>query len=261
MERLRVSVFVGVPTMYHQIMNHPLADRLGSRGLRVLIVGAAPMPEALFRMVMERTGIPITEGYGLSEAGPVVCHNPLHGVKKIGSVGLPLEGVSVKVVDPERRELPVGETGELLVKGPNIMLGYLNQLEETQAVLKDGWLHTGDLARMDQDGYIFIVDRKKEMILTGGFNIYPREIEEVLHAHPSVSEAAVIGLPDEEKGELATAFIILKTGAEVQEEDIIGFCRERLAVYKAPREVHFVEELPRNASGKVLKRLLREQYT
>jgi len=254
-----VSVFIGVPTMYHQILKHPDADALKRESLRVLIVGAAPMPEALFKAVSYRYDIPISEGYGLSEAGPVVAHNPIDGTKKMGSVGLPISDILVKVVAPDGNDLPQGQVGELLVKGPNVMAGYLNQPEATQAALEGGWLHTGDLAKIDKDGYIFIVDRKKDMILTGGFNLYPREIEEMLHMHPAVSEAAVVGIPDEEKGELAVGFIILEKGHEVSEKEIIGYCRERMAVYKAPRKVSFVEELPRNPSGKILKRLLRDQ--
>jgi long-chain acyl-CoA synthetase len=258
-KRHPVTVFIGVPTMYHQILKHPHWGILKKDSLRVFIVGAAPMPKALFEDVSKRYNLPITEGYGLTETSPVVAHNPLDGVKKIGSVGLPVSGVSVRVVDPEDNDLPAGQVGELLVKGPNVMAGYLNQPEETQATLRGGWLHTSDLARIDEDGYIFIVDRIKDIILTGGANIYPREIEEVLHTHPAVNEAAVIGVPDEEKGELATAFIIPKKGQTVSERDIISFCKDRMAVYKAPRKVFFVEELPRNPSGKVLKRLLRDQ--
>lgn len=254
-----VSVFIGVPTMYHQILMHPDADALKRESLRVLLVGAAPMPKALFKAVSDLYGIPISEGYGLSEAGPVVAHNPIGGTKKIGSVGLPLSEILVKVVAPDGKDLPQGQVGELLVKGPNVMAGYLNQLKATQEALEGGWLHTGDLAKIDEDGYIFIVDRKKDMILTGGFNLYPREIEEMLHMHPAVSEAAVVGVPDEERGELAAAFIILKKGHEASKKEIIDFCRKSMAVYKAPRKVYFVDELPRNPSGKILKRLLRDQ--
>jgi long-chain acyl-CoA synthetase len=254
-----VSVFIGVPTMYHQILNHPEVDRFSAKSLRIFIVGAAPMPEALFRSFSEKFGVPITEGYGLSEAGPVVAHNPLRGRKKLGSVGLPVSGVLARVVDSHDQTLPKGEVGELLVQGPNVMAGYLNQPRATEEALRGGWLHTGDLARIDEDGYIFIVDRKKDMILTGGFNVYPREIEEVLHGHPAVMEAAVIGIPDEEKGELAAAFIIAKIGQTITEKEIIDFCRSKMAVYKAPRKVYFVEDLPRNPSGKVLKRLLGDQ--
>jgi long-chain acyl-CoA synthetase len=254
-----VSVFIGVPTMYHQILNHPEVDRFSTERLRIFIVGAASMPEALFRSVSEKFGVPITEGYGLSEAGPVVAHNPLRGRKKIGSVGLPVPGVLVRVIDAHNQPLPPGEVGELLVQGPNVMAGYLNQPRATEEALRGGWLHTGDLARIDEEGYIFIVDRKKDMILTGGFNVYPREIEEVLLGHPAIMEAAVIGIPDEEKGELAAAFIISKIGQTITEKGIIDFCRNKMAVYKAPRRVYFVEELPRNPSGKVLKRLLRDQ--
>ncbi|MBN2123613.1 MAG: long-chain fatty acid--CoA ligase [Deltaproteobacteria bacterium] len=252
------SVFVGVPTMYHQIINNPKSGEFAVESLRVLIVGAAPMPKVLYETVSERFGVPITEGYGLSEAGPVVAHNPIHGRKKIGSVGLSLPGISIRIVDEEDRDLPTCEVGELLVRGPNVMLGYLNRPKATAEALREGWLHTGDLAKVDEDGYLFIVDRKKDMVLTGGFNIYPREIEEILHQHPSVSEAAVIGLPDEEKGEIAVAFLILREGQGADEGEIIEFCRKRMAVYKAPRKVKFVKKLPRNSAGKVLKRLLRE---
>lgn len=251
-----VTVFVGVPTMYHQLLSHHEVQRLKTAHLRALIVGAAPLPGSLYHALEARFQVPITEGYGLSEAGPVVAHNPIAGTKKVGSVGLPVEGVSVRLVDEGGRELGVNKVGELVVQGPNVMLGYLNQPAATAEALKDGWLHTGDLARIDQDGYIHIVDRKKDMLLTGGFNIYPREVEEVLHMHPSISEAAVVGIPDEEKGELAAAYIILKAGAEASAQDIIDFCRSKMAVYKAPRRVFFVNHFPRNPSGKVLKRLL-----
>lgn len=256
-----VSVFIGVPTMYHQILYHPEAERFASGNLRVCIVGAAAMPEKLFNAVAEKYGVPITEGYGLSEGGPVVAHNPIRGVKKIGSVGLPVPGVSVQVVDEQDNLLPSGQVGELVVRGPNVMKGYLNEPDATSEALRNGWLHTGDLARIDEDGYVFIVDRKKDMILTGGFNIYPREVEEVLYTHPAVSEAAVIGLSDEEKGELACAFVILKPGHISSEEEIIAYCREHMAAYKAPRKVKFVEELPRSPSGKILKRLLKDQHS
>jgi long-chain acyl-CoA synthetase len=259
-ETYPVSVFIGVPTMYHQILYHPKAERFAAGNLRVCIVGAAAMPAALFEAVAERYGVPITEGYGISEGGPVIAHNPIRGTKKIRSVGIPLPGISVQVVDPDDKVLPAGEVGELVVQGPNVMKGYLNQPGASAEALRGGWLHTGDLAKIDEDGYVFIVDRKKDMILTGGFNIYPREVEEALYAHPSVSEAAVIGLPDEEKGELATAFIILKQDHTSTEEEIISFCRERIAVYKAPRKVIFVQELPRSPAGKILKRLLKDQH-
>lgn len=254
-----VSVFIGVPTMYHQILYHPEAERFASGNLRVCIVGAAAMPAQLFNAVAERYGVPITEGYGLSEGGPVVAHNPIRGVKKIGSVGIAVPGVSVQVVDEHDNPLPPGEIGEFVVQGPNVMKGYLNQPHATSEALKNGWLHTGDLARMDEEGYVFIVDRKKDMILTGGFNIYPREVEEVLYTHPAVSEAAVIGLPDEEKGELACAYVILKPGHVSSEGEIIVYCREQMAAYKAPRKVRFVEKLPKSPSGKILKRLLNDR--
>lgn len=255
----RASVFVGVPTMYHQIVNHPGRRDFAVDTLRALIVGAAPMPQALYETVSKEYGVAITEGYGLSEAGPVVAHNPLHGRKKIGSVGLPLADISIRIADEKDEDVPTGSVGELLVRGPNVMKGYLDRPEATAEVLRGGWLHTGDLARVDEDGYLFIVDRKKDMVLTGGFNIYPREIEEVLHLHPSVSEAAVVGQPDEEKGEIAVAFLIPRGGHTPSEGEILRFCRKRLAAYKVPKKVQFVSELPRNSAGKVLKRLLREK--
>ena len=189
----------------------------------------------------------------------MVAHNPIDGKKKIGSVGFPIPNVRVKVVNSEGENLPPDQVGELLVKGPNVMKGYLNHAEATREALRDGWLHTGDMARIDGDGYVFIVDREKDMILTGGFNLYPREIEETLHQHPAVSEAAVVGIPDEEKGEIPAAFVILKEGNEASEKEIIDFCRKRMAVYKAPRKVCFKAELPRNPSGKILKRRLKDQ--
>ena len=253
----KATVFIGVPTMYFQILSHPEADRFGSNNLRLCLVGAASMPEKVLKDFGEKYKVVISEGYGLSEAAPVVSHNPIDGVKKPLSIGVPIPGVEMTIFDEHDRELPPGQVGELVIKGPNIMKGYLNQPEATAEALRNGWLHTGDMAYRDEDNYFFIVDRKKDMILTGGFNIYPREVEEVLFTHPKVAEAAVVGMPDLEKGEKAKAFVVLKEGQTATAEEIIGFCRTRMAAYKAPREVEFMERLPRNAAGKVLKRILR----
>jgi long-chain acyl-CoA synthetase len=215
------------------------------------------MPEKIFTEFGEKFKVVISEGYGLSEAAPVVSHNPVDGMKKPRSIGIPIPGVEMKIFDDEDRELPDGQIGELVISGPNVMKGYLNNPKESSEALRGGWLHTGDMAYRDEDGYYFIVDRKKEMILTGGFNIYPREVEEVLFTHEKVAEAAVVGIPDMEKGEIAKAFIVLKEGQTAAIEEIMEFCRTRIAAYKAPRQAEFIKTLPRNAAGKVLKRVLR----
>jgi len=253
----KATVFIGVPTMYFQILYHKEAERFAENTLRVCIVGAASMPEKILKEFEDKFKVIITEGYGLSEAAPVVSHNPINGVRKALSIGIPIPGVEMKIFDDDDRELPLGQIGELVIKGPNIMKGYLNRPEESAESLRNGWLHSGDLAYRDKDNYFFIVDRKKDMILTGGFNIYPREVEEVLFTHEKVSEAAVVGVPDLEKGEKAKAFVVLKEGREATANEILEFCRGKMAVYKAPREVEIVKSLPRNASGKVLKRVLR----
>ena len=207
------------------------------------------------------TGARLVEGYGLTESAPVTHANPIYGVRKTGSIGLPLPSVDAKIVDDEGRPLPTGEAGELAVKGPNVMLGYWNRPEETAQTLKDGWLFTGDVARMDEEGYFYIVDRKKDMIIAGGFNIYPREVEEVLYQHPAVKEAAVVGVPDAYRGETVKAFLVLKEGyeGEVSEEELKAFARERLAAYKVPKLWEFRKELPKTAVGKILRRRLREE--
>jgi len=202
--------------------------------------------------------IPLLEGYGLTETSPVVSINPLSGAHKAGSIGLPIPDVEVKVVDSDDNELSVGQVGELLVKGPNVMKGYFNLPSETSQVIKDGWLYTGDMARIDEDGYIYIVDRKKDMLIVRGLNVYPREVEEVLYRHPKVAEAAVVGTPDESRGEVPKAYITLMEGAVAKESEIIHFCRQRLANYKVPRYVEFRDSLPKTTTGKILKRGLRE---
>ena len=253
----KATVFIGVPTMYFQILYHKQVERFAENTLRVCIVGAASMPEKILKEFEEKFKVIITEGYGLSEAAPVVSHNPIDGVRKPLSIGIPISGVEMKIFDDDDLELPSGQIGELVIKGPNVMKGYLNRPQESAEALRNGWLHSGDLAYRDEDGYFFIVDRKKDMILTGGFNIYPREVEEVLFKHEKVAEAAVVGIPDLEKGEKAKAFIVLKEGPTATVEEILEFCRDKMAVYKSPREIEIVKSLPRNASGKVLKRVLR----
>ncbi|WNC17728.1 long-chain-fatty-acid--CoA ligase [Brevibacillus brevis] len=253
----KASCFAGVPTMYNYMLQLPDATRADFATIRVCCSGGASMPVELLHKFEEKYGVKIMEGYGLSEAAPATAFNPIRGTRKPGSVGIDLPGVVNKVVDPEGNELPRGEVGELVVQGPNVMLGYLGLPDETAAALKNGWLHTGDLARMDEEGYIYIVDRKKDMILVDGYNVYPREVEEVLYQHPAIIEAAVIGVPDEVHGEAVKAFVALKEVA-VSQEEIVAFCSDKLAKYKVPCQVEFVPELPKNSTGKILRRSLRK---
>ncbi|MFN4074169.1 MAG: long-chain-fatty-acid--CoA ligase [Thermus sp.] len=257
-EKHQVTLFPGVPTLYVAFNHFPGIEKRNLKSLRACISGSAPLPVEVAERFERLTGAKLVEGYGLTEASPVTHCNPLHGPRKLGSVGLPFPGVEARVVDEEGQEVPLGEVGELIVKGPNIMKGYWNRPEETQRALKDGWLYTGDMARMDQDGYFYIVDRKKDMIIAGGYNIYPREVEEVLYQHEAVQEAAVVGVPDPYRGETVAAFIVLKEAyrGKVTEKDIETFCRQNLAAYKVPRLIEFRESLPKTSVGKVLKREL-----
>jgi len=260
-EKHRVTLFPGVPTLYVAFNNFPGIEKRDLKSVRACISGSAPLPLEVAERFEKLTGAKLVEGYGLTEASPVTHCNPLYGERRLGSVGLPLPGVDAKVVDEEGKEVPLGEVGELIVKGPNVMKGYWNRPEETQKALKDGWLFTGDLARMDQDGYFYIVDRKKDMIIAGGYNIYPREVEEVLYGHEAVQEAAVVGVPDPYRGETVAAFIVLKEAyrGKVTEKDIEAFCRANLAAYKVPRIIQFREGLPKSSVGKILKRELTKE--
>ncbi|WP_234504695.1 long-chain-fatty-acid--CoA ligase [Thermus brockianus] len=257
-EKHGVTLFPGVPTLYVAFNNFPGIEKRNLRSVRACISGSAPLPLEVAERFEALTGAKLVEGYGLTEASPVTHCNPLHGPRKLGSVGLPFPGVEAKVVDEEGKEVPLGEVGELIVKGPNVMKGYWNRPEETQKALKDGWLYTGDMARMDEDGYFYIVDRKKDMIIAGGYNIYPREVEEVLYTHEAVQEAAVVGVPDPYRGETVAAFLVLKPEyrGKVTEKDIEAFCRQHLAAYKVPRIIVFRESLPKSSVGKILKREL-----
>lgn len=250
------TCFAGVPTMYNYLLQLPTATKEDLASVRLYCSGGASMPVELLHKFEAKYEAKVLEGYGLSEAAPATTFNPLHGTRKPGSVGVDIPLVKNKVVDPEGNEVPRGEVGELVVQGPNVMIGYLGLPEETVAALRDGWLFTGDLARMDDEGYVYIVDRKKDMILVDGYNVYPREVEEVLYQHPAILEAAVIGIPDEVHGEAVKAFVALKEVA-VSQEDIVDFCRDKLAKYKVPRQVEFVTELPKNSTGKILRRSLR----
>jgi long-chain acyl-CoA synthetase len=260
----KVTSFCGVPTMYIAVINHPKVSQFNLRSVRSCISGGAALPVAVRKRFIELTGSALVEGYGLTEASPVTHVNPIGvgAVVKDGSIGIPVQSTDSAIVamDDRSRFLGAEEVGELAVKGPQVMLGYWKREDETKLVLKDGWLLTGDIAKMDEQGYFFIVDRKKDMIDVSGFKVWPREVEEVLFAHPAVMEAAVIGVPDEYRGEAVKAFIVLKPDykGKVTDKEIMAFCRERIANFKAPRSVEFVEALPKTLVGKVVRRKLRE---
>ncbi len=255
-----ISFFPSVPTMINAVINHPKAAVLElDRKFGLLNSGGAPMPVELIEQVKDM-GIFFGEGYGLSESTALGISNPILG-HKVGSIGVPFIDNDVRLVDlPEGiHDVPVGEPGEIIMKGPLIMQGYWNNLKETAGQLKDGWLYTGDIAIQDEDNYFFIVDRKKDMIIAGGFNIYPREIDEVLFQHPKIQEAVAVGIPDTYRGETVKAYIVLRPGESATPEEIIAFCREKLAAYKVPKLVEFRDSLPKSAIGKVLRKILREE--
>jgi len=259
------TCFPGVPTMYIGLLNHPLIHQADLSSLQIMISGSAPLPKEVGLRFQKFCSGVFAEGYGLSEASPSTHCNPLFNDQRAGSIGLPLPDTLVKVVDAtDGHELAFGEVGEVIVSGPQVMKGYYNRPEETSQALRqrdDGriWLHTGDIGHMDTDGYFYLVDRKKDLILVSGFNVYPREIEEVLFTHPAVREAAVIGVPEEYRGEAVKAFVVLKPEMTVTEADLIAYCRERLAGYKTPSSVAFLDQLPRTVVGKVLRTELRRQ--
>ncbi|HZT42289.1 MAG TPA: long-chain fatty acid--CoA ligase [Chthonomonadaceae bacterium] len=258
-EKHKVTIFCGVPAMFNALLHFPPDRDYDLSGLRLFVSGGAPLPESTLTALEQRFGVPVLEGDGPTECSPVTSVNPLEGPRKAGSVGLPLPGVEIAIFDDEDRPLPADAVGEIVVRGDNVMLGYLNQPEATAEAMRSGWYHTGDLGRIDADGYVTIVDRKKDMIITAGLNVYPREVEEVLFAHPAVADAAVIGLPDALRGEEVTAVVVRKPETVVTERELIAFCRERLANYKVPRNVLFRESLPRGGTGKVVKRLLKKE--
>jgi long-chain acyl-CoA synthetase len=257
----RPTFFLGVPSLYVAVNTYPGIDQVDLTSIKMCFSGGAPLPVDVIESFEARTGARIAEAYGMTEASSVTHVNPRRGLRKYGSVGVPIVGTDARIVDAESgvQELPPGQPGELLVKGPQVMTGYWNRPEETAQVLGDGWLRTGDIATMDEDGYFYIVDRKKDLILTAGFNVYPREVEEVLYQHPKVLEAAVVGLPDKVRGEKVTAYVVLKPGETATAQEIRAFCRERLAHYKEPRAVHFRDKLPKSMAGKVLRRVLLEE--
>ncbi|WAH41015.1 long-chain fatty acid--CoA ligase [Alicyclobacillus fastidiosus] len=260
-ERERATTFPGVPTMYVALTHHQDISPEKLASLNTCNSGGAPMPLELMNQFEQKTGATVLEGYGLSESSPVTHCNPSFGVRKPGSIGLPFPSTEFKVVDVETgtQEVPTGELGELIVRGPQVMKGYWNMPEETAQVLRDGWLYTGDIARVDEDGYAYIVDRKKDLIIASGYNIYPRDIEEVLYEHPDVIEAVVIGVADDYRGETVKAFVVPKPGATITVEQLEAYCRKNLAPYKVPKYFEFRSELPKSAVGKILRRQLREE--
>ncbi|WP_347549959.1 long-chain fatty acid--CoA ligase [Pseudalkalibacillus hwajinpoensis] len=255
------TMFPGVPTMYVALTNHPDAEKFNLDSIKTCNSGSAPMPVGLMNEFENKTGAKILEGYGLSEASPTTHVNPPFAERKPGSVGIGFPSTEYKIVDlgEGKTELPFGESGELILKGPQVMKGYWNMPEETAYTLKDGWLFTGDIAKMDKDGFVYIIDRKKDLIIASGYNIYPRDIEEVLYEHPGVMEAVIVGVPDQYRGETVKAVIVKKQGAKLTEEEVISYCQEQMAPYKVPRIVEFRDELPKTSVGKILRRSIRDE--
>jgi long-chain acyl-CoA synthetase len=260
-DRFRPTLFPGVPTMYVAINNAVEKGGHDLSSIKACLSGAAPLPMEVAERFERFSGGRLVEGYGLSESSPVAIANPIYGKRKAGTIGMPLPDTVARVADPAdpARTLPVGEVGELAIAGPQVMLGYWNRPEETAEVLRDGWLLTGDMAVMDEEGYFAIVDRKKDLIIAGGYNVYPREVEEVLSEHPKILEVAVSGVPDAYRGEIVKAFVVLRTGEQATTEEIREFAKARLAAYKVPRAVEFRDELPKTLIGKVLRRALVEE--
>ena len=261
MQKHQVTVFAGVPTMYWGLLNYENTsfDLEGiARNLRTCISGGASLPVQVLKEFEAKYKVPILEGYGMSEGSPVVTFNHLNQLRKPGSIGTPVWGVEVKIVDENDNEVPVGEKGELLYRGHNVMKGYYKRPEANAETLRGGWMHSGDVAIKDEDGYFYIVDRTKDMIIRGGLNVYPREVEEVMMKHESISLVAVIGIPDDKLGEEIKAYVVLKEGASAEETEVIAWTKERIAAYKYPRAIEFVDSLPMSATGKILKKELRK---
>ncbi len=255
----RVTIFPGVPAMFGALLHLPEDRSFDLSSIRLAVSGGAPMPVATMEAFEKRFGLPIVEGDGPTECSPVTAVNPPFGTRKPGSIGIAIPGEEMKIFDDNDNEVPVGEIGEIVVRGENVMLGYHNKPDETAEAMRNGWYHTGDMGKVDEDGYFYIVDRKKDMLIVGGLNVYPREVEEVLYRHPAVQDAAVVGQHDPLRGEEPVAVIVLKQGATSTHRDIIRYCREHLANYKVPRKVLFRDAMPMGGTGKVLKRLLRKE--
>ncbi len=257
-ERHRITYFAGVPAMFVALLYTPDSDTYDTSSLRSCGCGSAPLPVEVLRGFEQKFHCELGEGYGLSEASAMLTSHRVGMPRKPGSVGMPIPGVELRIVDEHDQPLPTGEVGEIIARGPNVMQGYYNMAEATAETLRNGWLHTGDMGRLDEDGYLYIVERKKDLIIRGGFNIYPRDVEEVLAAHPAVIEAAVIGMPSQRMGEEVKAFVVVSNSVEV--EALMAYCREHLANYKTPSQIELVDALPRNAIGKIDKKELRKRH-
>lgn len=257
----RPTLFAGVPTMFIALKELPDIDSYDLKSLRGIFVGAAPLPLAVMREFEQRTGAALIEGYGLTEAVTAVACNPVHGQRKPGTIGIPFPGVEWKIVDlaDGQTEMPIGQAGEIVLRGPDLMLGYLNLPDKTAETLKNGWLHTGDVGVMDEEGYITLVDRMKDLVIISGFNVFPSEVDEVLHQHPQVAEAVAVGLPHPSKGEYLKAYLVPKAGQTIDPQEVIAFCKQNLSAYMVPKEVEVRAELPKSMIGKVLRRSLREE--
>jgi len=259
--KARPTIALLVPTIFTAMVNYPEISKYDTSSINYVVSGSAPLPVEIMNRFEQITGSVILEGYGLTETSPVTHVNPVKSKRKSGSIGIPIPSTDARIMDLETgtEEQQVGQPGELAIKGPQVMKGYWNMDEETARTIKDGWLYTGDIAHMDEDGYVFIVDRKKDMIIAGGYNIYPRDIDEVLYEHPKISDAVTIGVPDEYRGETVKVFVVVKPGETMTEDEVIAHCKERLAAYKMPRLVEFRDELPKTMVGKVLRKELRAE--
>ena len=253
------TIFCAVPSLYNAVTRYPKISSSDVASIRLCVSGGAGLPESVQKRFETLTGGKLVEGYGLSETSPVALVNPIYGHRKSGTIGVPVADTEAAIVDPESREhLPCGEVGELAIRGPQVMKGYWEMPEETQQVLDQGWLYSGDMAVMDEEGFFSIVDRKKDVIISAGMNIYPREVEEVLDQHPHIVEAALVGIASKVREEVPKAFIVVEEGQELSKQEVIQFCQDKLSKFKIPKRIEFVEELPKSALGKVLKRVLRE---
>jgi long-chain acyl-CoA synthetase len=261
LHKTKPTLFPGVPTIFVAIVNHPDIKSYDVSSIRFCVTGSAPMPVEVLKKFESLTGSVIVEGFGLTESSPVTNVNPIRGTRKAGSIGVPVPDTDCRIVDlaTGTQDMPPGEEGELIVRGPQVMSGYWRMPKETDATLRDGWLYTGDIAKMDEDGYVYIVDRKKDMIIAGGFNIYPREIDEVLYEHPKIMDAVSVGVPDTYRGETLKAFVVVKPGESLTEEEVIKYCKSKLAAYKVPKSVEFRETLPKTMVGKILRKELRAE--
>ncbi len=258
--KYKVTLFPAVPALFVSINNYPGIENIDISSIKGCFSGSAPLPVDVLEKFEKLTGGKITEGFGLTETTPVTHVNPLMGLRKVGSIGIPVPGTDQKVVDIDdgTKELGIGEEGELIIKGPQVMQGYLNRDDETASMIRDGWCFTGDLAKIDEDGYAYIVGRKKDMIVAGGYNIYPDEVDDVLFSHPKVLEAATIGIPHPKRGETVKSFVVLNPGEEATAEEIVEYCKKELAAYKVPKEIEFLKELPKSTMMKILRKDLRD---